>query len=106
MNLNIVNKVYAEDPWRHLDTGLDSSISTWGGLLAKIYELINFLIPFSAIVAVLMVVVGGYSLITSTGDPDKIQKGTKIITGAIIGMVLVFATKLILGFIVDNAIVE
>ncbi len=104
MNLNIVSKVYAEDPWSGLQGGLNSGISTWGGLLEKIYELINFLIPFSALIAVVMIVVGGYSLITSTGDPDKIKKGTEIITGAVVGMILVFGVKLIIGFVIDNAV--
>ena len=97
--MNIINKVYAADPWSGLHDAVSSDLSSWEGLLRKAYELLNAAVPFAAIVAVVMIIVGGFSLMTAAGDPDKIQKGTKIVTASIIGLVLVFLSKLIVGLI-------
>jgi hypothetical protein len=49
-----------------------------------------------------MIIVAGYNLITSNGDPEKIQKGTKGITAAIIGLVIAFSARIILVFILEK----
>ena len=64
-------------------------------------ELINFFIAFSAFVAIAILVVGGYMFITSTGDPEKIEKGQKAITAAIVGLIIVFIARAIVFFVVD-----
>lgn len=64
-------------------------------------SLINFFIVFSALVAIAMLVVGGYIFITSAGDPEKIEKGQKAITAAIIGLIIVFIARAIVFFVVD-----
>jgi len=100
--MNIINKIYATDPWAEIDPPVSSDFSTWEGVLRKIYELFDFFVPFSVIVAITMIVVGGYSLIISNGDPEKIKKGSDIITAAVVGMILVFLSKLIVKFIIDK----
>jgi len=100
--MNIINKIYASDPWGEIDQRISSDFSTWEGVLRKVYELFDFFVPFSAIVAVVMIIVGGYSLMTAMGDPDKIKKGSDIITAAVIGMILVFLSKLIVQFVINN----
>jgi type IV secretory pathway VirB2 component (pilin) len=98
--MSIINKVYAADPWGDLINPAPSGLSSWEGVLAKVYELLNFLIPFSALIAVVMIIMGGYSLMTAMGDPDKIKKGSDIVTAAVIGMIFVFLSKLLVGFII------
>ena len=63
--------------------------------------LINFFIYFSAFIAIVMLVVGGYFFITSSGEPEKIEKAQKAITAAIIGLIIVFIARAIVFFIVD-----
>jgi len=72
----------------------------------KIKPGLNWLVAFSVVVAVTMVIVAGYNLITSNGDPDKIQKGTKGITAAVIGMIVVFTARIFLVFILEKLGVE
>ena len=67
----------------------------------KIWIAIDFFIYFSAFVAVVLIVVAGYMFITSAGDPEKVQKAQKVITGAIVGMVIVFLARMIVGFVFD-----
>lgn len=72
----------------------------------KIKPGLNWFVAFSVVVAVTMVIVAGYNLITSNGDPDKIQKGTKGITAAVIGMIVVFTARIFLVFILEKLGVE
>ena len=76
----------------------------WGDideLLHDITGLINIMIIFSAVIAVTMIIVAGYTLITSGGEPDKAEKGQRTLTAAIIGLGVVFLVKLILTFVLD-----
>ena len=100
--MNIINKVYAADPWSNIHDSVSSDISSWEGLLRKMYELLNAAVPFAALVAVVMIIVGGYSLMIAAGDPDKIKNGSKMITASVIGLALVFLSKLIMKLVIDK----
>ena len=103
--MNPVSKVLAaDDPWGKLDNPAMSDLTTWDGVLRKVSDVIGFAIPFAAGVAVVMIIVGGYSLMTSAGDAEKVEKGTKIITTAIIGMIVVFLTRLVIDFVLEGII--
>lgn len=65
----------------------------------KIITGINFFVAFSAVVAIIMLVVAGYLFITSAGNADKIEKATKTVSAAIIGMVVVFAASIIVKYV-------
>ncbi|HPQ79204.1 MAG TPA: hypothetical protein PLG47_01990 [Candidatus Dojkabacteria bacterium] len=63
---------------------------------------LNWLVAMSAVVAVAMIIVAGYNLITSNGDSEKVQKGTKGITSAIIGLVIAFCARMIIVFVLET----
>jgi cytochrome bd-type quinol oxidase subunit 2 len=67
----------------------------------KIITAINFFVIFSAVVAVIMLVVAGYMFITSAGDADKVDKATKTVSAAIIGMVIVFVAKILVQYVLS-----
>lgn len=62
---------------------------------------LNWIVGFSVVVAVIMIIVSGYTLMTSGGDSEKVQKGQRGLTAAIIGMVIVFITRILLIFLLD-----
>ena len=68
----------------------------------KIKPGLNWIVAMAVVAAVAMIIVAGYNLITSNGDPEKIQKGTKGITAAIIGLVIAFSARIILVFILEK----
>ena len=70
-------------------------------LLNNIVDIINLAINFSIVVAVVMIIVGGYILMMSAGDPDKAEQGQKTLTNSIIGLVVVFVVKLIFILVMD-----
>ena len=54
--------------------------------------------------AILMMIWGGYKYITSQGNPDTIEEAKTIISGAIVGLVLLILARLILTVISPNLV--
>jgi hypothetical protein len=71
-------------------------------------EYINCIYKFATILAIglaiLMFIWGGYKYITSQGNPDSIEEAKTIISGAIIGLVLLILARLILMAIGGNLV--
>lgn len=64
-----------------------------------IAKIIQFSIPAAAIVLFIFIILGGFNLLNSGGDPNKVASAWKTITFAIFGMVLLAAGYLILRFL-------
>lgn len=56
-------------------------------------------IPFIGLLSFVMILVGGFSILTSGGNPEGIKKGTQTITLAIAGLALSVISWLVLVFI-------
>lgn len=52
--------------------------------------------------ALLMFIYGGFVLLLSQGASDKVTKGKSIITGAVIGLVIVFVSWAVINFIMGG----
>ncbi len=64
-------------------------------MLNTLYTVTNWVFYIMTIVAVLMIVFGGFTYITAAGDPAKAEKGKTILTFAIIGLAIALIAKLI-----------
>jgi hypothetical protein len=60
----------------------------------KIGEIVTAFIPILmslvGIILFLMLIAGGFTMLTAVGNPDKVKKGQVLITNAIIGFVIIF----------------
>ncbi len=70
-----------------------SEISTYVG------NLIEALIPLVGITAFVMLLFGGFTILTSSGNPEGLEKGKKIITFAVGGIILAILSWLALVLI-------
>ena len=63
-----------------------------------------FTIIFSVmgIVAVIVIILGGFYFLTSTGDPAKIKKGKDTILWVIVGFVVVLFSFAVVNFILNS----
>lgn len=77
----ISNPVYAQEPPKlnQLATGFD--------------DLIEYVMPIGAVIAVGMFVYGGYMWISSGGDPARVQQAQGVLTWAVIGLVFLFLLR-------------
>jgi len=76
--------------------------TTFEGLMEIVIFGLNALVGLSALVAVGMIVYAGFTFITASGDPDKIQKGSSALTAAVVGVVIVFLARTVILFLLDN----
>jgi hypothetical protein len=87
-------------PGPHIPEELDTS--DFAKALSKIYV---WSLGIAALLAMLMVVVGGYLVMTARGNAQQAAKGKEYITSALIGMVILLAAYLILNTI-NNDLVD
>jgi hypothetical protein len=67
-----------------------------------IIDLLNFAIGAAAIICVVVLIASGYMYITAAGDEGKIEKATKSLTFAIIGLVICLISILLVTFVVKD----
>lgn len=56
-----------------------------------ISELLKYLFVFAGLALLAYLIMGGYSLMTSGGDPKKVEAAKSNITNAILGFLIIFA---------------
>lgn len=67
----------------------------------KIIPAINYAIGFSALVAVIFLIIAGYTYITAGGDSDKVEKAGKTITAAIVGLIIIFVARVLVQLVLN-----
>ncbi len=69
----------------------DDGIDAWdvdGGIYETVGYAISLLIQYTAVIAVIMVMIGGIMYLVSGGEEEKISRAKKVITWALIGVVV------------------
>jgi len=64
--------------------------------------IINISIPLGVTCAFILLVYAGYMMVTSQGNPDKLQESREVITNAIIGFVVILLSVTLLYLIKDS----
>jgi hypothetical protein len=78
--------------WQNLS---QISHPTLGGsvtLGSIIGTLLRYLFPLAGMILLLLLIFGGYKIMFSGGVPAKIEQGRDIITGALVGFVIIFVS--------------
>ena len=77
--------------------------SKWGNELSSIgtilTNLMDYVFVIAGILLLFMIIASGYTLMTSTGNPEAIAKGKSHLTAALVGFLIVFAAFWILQII-------
>jgi hypothetical protein len=67
--------------------------------MSDLRNILTFIFSLMGIVAVIVIILGGFHFLTSTGDPGKIKKGKDTIIWGIIGLLVVLFSYAIVNFI-------
>jgi len=62
-------------------------------------NILTLIFTFTAVIAIIYVIIGGYNYVTAYGNPETIQKGKQTITWAIIGLIVSIASWAIVQFV-------
>lgn len=82
-----------------LGSSLEGEIATVVGQTTAdglVDSIVGFAVPLSVVSVFVLLVYAGYLLISSQGNPDKLQEAKSIITNAIIGFVFILLSVTIL----------
>ena len=81
-----------------LGSGCNYGGETFASIATKIT---NFLAWIAVPITILMVLVGAFQLMTSSGDPEKLSRGKKTLTWAAVGFVIALCAAGITGLILN-----
>ena len=92
-----VSKVYAASCGSdELETAIGCLPKNMEGIVG---ELLNYATIIGGMVAVVMLAVGGFGLMTSAGDPEKLMNARETISNALMGLALIVLSVFILELV-------
>ena len=66
-----------------------------------IRSIVSILYPLAIILGMFYLILGGYKLMSSQGNPDGVKSAQEMITSAIVGMIFIILSATILRFVID-----
>jgi hypothetical protein len=69
--------------------GLPGQIGGTGSLRELVLDIINFFLGFLALLAVIMIIYGGFLYVSSQGNQEEIDQAKKILIYAVIGIIVI-----------------
>lgn len=69
--------------------GVKPELSSFGSIIS---ELLLYLFPLAGLLLLLYLLFGGLQMMTSAGDPKKMEGAKQKLTNALIGFIIVFAS--------------
>ncbi len=91
------------------DTNIDPCPGTLTGVCDEgfnfsklVSDVLSYLFVIGAIVALVFLIWGGIKWITSGGDKAKVEGARNTIIGAIIGLIIIFASYLIINLVLSS----
>ncbi|MCR4280499.1 MAG: pilin [Candidatus Komeilibacteria bacterium] len=65
-------------------------------------NIVRIILGFLGLVAVIIILAGGFMWMTAGGNEDKVSKGRKLIINGVIGLVIVLAAFSIATFVINS----
>lgn len=79
-------------------TGLGTE-NQWTNLITLVKSFINWILGLLSFIALVVLLYGGFNMVTAAGDDAKYKKGFKILQQAAVGLVIVGLSWIIISFI-------
>lgn len=87
---------------KNADTLAQCNVKEDNTLLPTVQVIIDVIIGVLGLVAVLVIILGGVSYTTSTGDPGKVKKAKDTIMYGIIGLIVAILAYAIVNFVLSS----
>lgn len=97
----MVSPAYAAPNTEYIEsTNPDGDSST--GLMDTVKTIINVVLGIVGLIAVVMIILGGVSFITSQGDATKVTKAKNTVLYGVIGLIVALLAFAIVNFVLGN----
>lgn len=84
--------------------GTGNSFTESGSSGSVVQSILNIVFSISGGIALLYLIYGSFTIATSQADPERLNYGKRVVTGAIIGLVFALSSVLIVNFIASNVL--
>lgn len=88
-----------------LDTGIEYGTYTGLGtndIREGVMNVVNVLLGFLGILAIIIILWGGFRWMTSGGNEEKVGEAKKVITAGVIGLVIIFTAFALAQFVITQ----
>jgi len=72
-------------------------------LYTTVLNIIRWFLGFLGLIAVVFVLYGGFTWLTAAGNEERISKAKKIISAAVVGLIIVLLAWAIVSFVVNQS---
>lgn len=105
---NVTVDPFQDDNYKGLitDCALDGSCRDSNDLLEVITKVGNTLFGIIGGIALVMFVYGGFTMLMSAGNAEKVKQGHGILVAAVIGLVIAFSAYLFINFVLESLTVS
>lgn len=69
-------------------------------------RIIRAVLGFLGALALVFIIIGGFTILISRGNPEKIKSGKETIFWAAIGLIIAFSSWIILNFVITSFITQ
>lgn len=76
-----------------------SALSAQTKLQDPVNKIVNYSTGIGGVIAFILIVIGGFQIILSSGNPERVKAGKEMITSAIAGLLLIIFAVFILKLI-------
>jgi len=83
-------------------TGATNCNDTSGTISTTIKNIVFMLSSIIGVIAVIMIIIGGFKYITAGGDSSKVSSAKSTITYAIVGLIIVALAQFIVQFVLNR----
>jgi len=90
--------------WFGIESPFESSLTTGDAIIDRIFTIINIIGTAGGLVAVIFIIYAGFLYVTSAGDEDKVKQAQGIITGSVIGLVIIILSSMIIRFVIGKVL--
>lgn len=102
--MNNITKIFALAGNPQTDPSVDPVGTQQDTLVDNVTGIINGVIAALGIIAVVIIIIGGVSYMTSSGDSAKVKKAKDTILYGVIGLIICVLAFAIVNFVITNII--
>ena len=114
VNVNAQQSAHNTPGWNTNEGGADQT--TWGNTANNVQNrvalgnddprniaanIINIILGFLGILAVVLILFGGFKWMTAAGNDDKIAEAKKLLVAGVVGLIIILAAYALAAFILD-----
>jgi hypothetical protein len=93
-----------EGPWNEWmgNTIVNTPVKPNADLIGIIFKAIQYLLAFLGVVAVVVILIGGFMWMTAGGNDEKVGKAKKILIQGLIGLIIILLAFAIATFVINR----